>query len=58
MKKFVFGAAALTLTLGLASCNGDSTPGGKVIEEGGKVGFILPGTEGGETKALDRKSVV
>ena len=52
MKKFVFGAAALTLTLGLASCNGDSTPGGKVIEEGGKVGFILPGTEGGETKAF------
>lgn len=50
MKKFVAMGALGLAVLSLASC-GKNNDGGKIIEDG-KVGVILPGTIGGETKSF------
>ncbi len=52
MKKFVGFLGAVVASAALVACNNTKSDGGKIIAEGGKVGFILPGSEGGETKAF------
>ena len=52
MKKFVAFLGAVVASAALVSCGGPSDDEGKIIEEGGTVGFILPGSEGAETKAF------
>ena len=52
MKKFVGFLGAVVASAALVGCNNTESDGGKIKDEGGKVGLIITGSEGGETKAF------